>query len=129
MDNVKVAVRVRPFNDREKERKSKCIISMKGNMTTIRNPDTGELKTFSFDFSYWSHCYSDPNFADQRTVFNDLGSSVLKNAWRGYNASLLAYGQTGASAKRVQIMRRCANRTAPHLGRFGQELQHDWAWE
>ena len=96
MENVKVAVRVRPFNDREKERKAKCIISMKGNSTTIRNPETGELKTFAFDFSYWSHCHSDANYADQRTVFNDLGSSVLKNAWNGYNVSLFAYGQTGA---------------------------------
>lgn len=95
MDNIKVAVRVRPFTEREKERKAKCIISMKGNATTIRNPDTGETKTFTFDFSYWSHCPSDPHFAGQSTVFEDLGTSVLQNAWNGYNVSLFAYGQTG----------------------------------
>ena len=33
MSSVKVAVRVRPFNNREKERKSKCIIQMKGETT------------------------------------------------------------------------------------------------
>ena len=34
-------------------------------------------------------------YADQSKVFNDLGRSVLDNAWNGYNASLFAYGQTG----------------------------------
>ena len=29
-------------------------------------------------------------------VFNDLGQDILKNAWGGYNATLFAYGQTGA---------------------------------
>ncbi len=26
----------------------------------------------------------------------DIGTVILNNAWEGYNASLLAYGQTGA---------------------------------
>ena len=29
-------------------------------------------------------------------MFNDLGRGVLDNAWKGYNCSLFAYGQTGA---------------------------------
>ena len=35
-------------------------------------------------------------YADQAKVFNDLGRSVLDNAWKGSNASLFAYGQTGS---------------------------------
>ena len=35
-------------------------------------------------------------YADQRRVFQDLGQGVLDNAWAGYNATLFAYGQTGA---------------------------------
>ena len=35
-------------------------------------------------------------YADQNMVFNDLGKSILENAWKGYNASLFAYGQTGS---------------------------------
>ena len=54
-ESVKVAVRVRPFNGREKERNAKCIIRMKGPTTIITNPDTQEEKDFAFDFSYWSH--------------------------------------------------------------------------
>eukprot|EP00741_Cyanophora_paradoxa_P000256 tig00000402_g248.t1 len=104
---VRVAVRVRPFNQREKDRNSKVIIEMEGVQTSIVNPETNEPKHFAFDFSYWSHDgfvndetgYSvavSPKYASQRKVFDDLGTSVLDNAWNGYNCSLFAYGQTGA---------------------------------
>jgi kinesin family protein 1 len=36
--SVKVAVRVRPYNQREKEYESKCVIRMAGNTTEIFNP-------------------------------------------------------------------------------------------
>jgi hypothetical protein len=38
MTSVKVAVRCRPFNEREKNFESTCIITMDGNGTTIKNP-------------------------------------------------------------------------------------------
>ena len=38
MTSVKVAVRVRPFNQREKNFESHCIINMDGQTTTIKNP-------------------------------------------------------------------------------------------
>lgn len=104
MDNVKVAVRVRPFNTRERERNAKCIISMHEKSTTIKNPETNEDKVFTFDYSYWSHTSpADPNFASQKTVFDDLGVLVLENAWKGYNVSLFAYGQTGFNYTRSQL--------------------------
>jgi len=53
MSSVKVAVRVRPFNDREQG--SKCCIAMTGPTTAIFNPATGEERTFTFDYSFWSH--------------------------------------------------------------------------
>ncbi|KAI0211658.1 Kinesin-related protein 1 [Lamellibrachia satsuma] len=108
-DNVKVAVRVRPFNSREKTRNSTIIIEMKGQSTEILDPENpkNEPRIFSFDYSYWSHDefkersdgYLEPNtpkYADQQIVFNDLGLGVLDNAWKGYNTSLFAYGQTGS---------------------------------
>uniref|UniRef100_A0A3Q3KDA0 Kinesin motor domain-containing protein n=2 Tax=Monopterus albus TaxID=43700 RepID=A0A3Q3KDA0_MONAL len=33
--NVKVAVRVRPLNRREKELKSKCVVEVEGNQTVL----------------------------------------------------------------------------------------------
>uniref|UniRef100_A0A8W8LYM8 Kinesin-like protein n=1 Tax=Magallana gigas TaxID=29159 RepID=A0A8W8LYM8_MAGGI len=82
---------------------------MKGNSTYIKNPEDlkAEPRSFAFDYSYWSHDefkesssgYLEPTgsrYADQRTVFDDLGRGVLDNAWKGYNCSLFAYGQTGS---------------------------------
>ncbi|XP_053568220.1 kinesin-like protein KIF28P [Bombina bombina] len=122
-DSVKVAVRVRPFSKREKDAGSKCIISMKANSTSIcdpKNPD--HEKSFKFDLAYWSHNgflknkdgslvpnATDSRYADQKTVFNDLGKGVLNNAWQGYNATLLAYGQTG-SGKSYSMIGYGANR-------------------
>nr|XP_039267271.1 kinesin-like protein KIF28P [Styela clava] len=108
-DNVKVAVRVRPFNDREKQRKAKLIIEMEGSTTIIKDPANmdAEGRKYTFDYSYWSHDgykerddgYLEPvdgRYADQAHVFKDLGRGVLSNAWQGFNCSLFAYGQTGS---------------------------------
>ncbi|XP_034446896.1 kinesin-like protein KIF1B isoform X10 [Hippoglossus hippoglossus] len=97
--SVKVAVRVRPFNSREMGKDSKCIIQMQGNTTTILNPKAPKepAKTFSFDYSYWSHTTpEDPSFASQNLVFNDIGKEMLQHAFEGYNVCIFAYGQTGS---------------------------------
>ncbi|XP_067448041.1 kinesin-like protein KIF1B isoform X1 [Thunnus thynnus] len=97
--SVKVAVRVRPFNSRETSKESKCIIQMQGNTTTILNPKAPKepAKTFSFDYSYWSHTTpEDPSFASQNLVYNDIGKEMLQHAFEGYNVCIFAYGQTGA---------------------------------
>ena len=53
-ESVKVAVRVRPFNGREIERKATNIIKMEDKTTRITNPaePNSEPKSFTFDFSY-----------------------------------------------------------------------------
>ncbi|XP_038161954.1 kinesin-like protein KIF1B isoform X16 [Cyprinodon tularosa] len=97
--SVKVAVRVRPFNSREIGKESKCIIQMQGNTTTILNPKAPKEppKTFSFDYSYWSHTTpEDPCFASQNRVYKDIGKEMLEHAFEGYNVCIFAYGQTGA---------------------------------
>lgn len=52
-ENLKVAVRVRPFNQREKDANSKLVVSMTGNQTILINPKTKEEKKFAYDYSYW----------------------------------------------------------------------------
>uniref|UniRef100_A0A8C6M5N1 plus-end-directed kinesin ATPase n=1 Tax=Nothobranchius furzeri TaxID=105023 RepID=A0A8C6M5N1_NOTFU len=96
--SVKVAVRVRPFNSRETEKESKCIIQMSGNTTTIINPKQAkDNKSFNFDFSYWSHTSpEDVNYASQMRVYKDIGEEMLLHAFEGYNVCIFAYGQTGA---------------------------------
>ncbi|XP_059586841.1 kinesin-like protein KIF1A isoform X16 [Alligator mississippiensis] len=97
--SVKVAVRVRPFNSREMSRDSKCIIQMTGSTTTIINPKQPKEtpKSFSFDYSYWSHTTPDDiNYASQKQVYRDIGEEMLQHAFEGYNVCIFAYGQTGA---------------------------------
>ncbi|XP_051816282.1 kinesin-like protein KIF16B isoform X2 [Acanthochromis polyacanthus] len=103
MSSVRVAVRVRPLNKREKQLSSKVIVHIKGNTTTIRKPPPVRLdqlkdsvKTFSFDFSYDSSDRGRPTFASQKKIFQDLGTDVLKAAFDGFNACVFAYGQTGS---------------------------------
>ena len=105
--SVKVAVRVRPFNERELKGDSKCCVKMKGPTTVIFDPETGKEKPFTFDYSFWSHDsfdtddngYMSPkrgsNYADQKIVYEALGKQVLDNAWQGQHCCLFAYGQTG----------------------------------
>ncbi|XP_053140511.1 kinesin-like protein KIF16B isoform X3 [Hemicordylus capensis] len=106
MASVKVAVRVRPINRREKDLDSKFIISMEKNKTTITNikiPEGGSgdmgrerTKTFTYDFSYFSADAKSTNYTSQEMVFKNLGTDVLKSAFEGYNACIFAYGQTGS---------------------------------
>ncbi|KAL7383139.1 hypothetical protein ABVT39_005426 [Epinephelus coioides] len=103
MASVRVAVRARPLNKREKQLSSKVIIQMKGNSTSIYKPSPvrgdelkGKGKTFSYDFSYDSTDRGRLTFTSQERIFHDLGSDVLKAAFEGYNACVFAYGQTGS---------------------------------
>uniref|UniRef100_A0A3P9GYX6 Kinesin family member 13Bb n=1 Tax=Oryzias latipes TaxID=8090 RepID=A0A3P9GYX6_ORYLA len=88
--NVKVAVRVRPMNRREKDLKTKCVVQMDGNQTILH-------PVFAFDHCFWSMDESQKDeFAGQDVVFQCLGESLLDNAFMGYNACIFAYGQTGS---------------------------------
>ncbi|XP_023259225.1 kinesin-like protein KIF16B isoform X3 [Seriola lalandi dorsalis] len=106
MASVRVAVRVRPMNRREKDLTAKSIIKMEGTKTSITNlkiPDgvagdttRDRTKTFTYDFSYDSTDCKSCAFVSQERVFRDLGTDVLKAAFEGYNACVFAYGQTGS---------------------------------
>jgi kinesin family protein 1 len=52
-ENVRVAVRIRPFNQREKEASATLVVSMVGNQTIITKPKSNDDKKFAFDHSYW----------------------------------------------------------------------------
>ncbi|KAK5654894.1 hypothetical protein OQA88_6932 [Cercophora sp. LCS_1] len=113
--NIKVVVRVRPFNNREHDRGAKCIVEMRDNQTVLTPPpdaadrsgakgakDHGQ-KVFAFDRSYWSFDKNAPNYAGQDKLHDDLGKPLLDNAFQGYNNCIFAYGQTG-SGKSYSMM-------------------------
>ncbi|XP_077445836.1 kinesin-like protein KIF13B isoform X2 [Stigmatopora argus] len=103
--NVKVAVRVRPMNRREKELNTKCVVEMVKNQTVLhpalanlgKSDLRNQSKVFAYDYCFWSMDESDKErFAGQEVVFQCLGESLLHNAFLGYNACIFAYGQTGS---------------------------------
>ncbi|XP_029676340.1 kinesin-like protein unc-104 isoform X8 [Formica exsecta] len=101
MSSVKVAVRVRPFNHREIIRQAQCIIDMTGSTTSIVNPKATPgskeaVKSFNYDYSYFSMDPNDDNYSSQLMVYKDIGEEMLEHAFEGYNVCIFAYGQTGA---------------------------------
>ncbi|XP_004697876.1 kinesin-like protein KIF16B isoform X2 [Echinops telfairi] len=106
MASIKVAVRVRPMNRREKDLEAKFIIQMEKSKTTITNlkiPEGGtgdsgreRTKTFTYDFSFYSADSKSEDYISQEMVFKTLGTDVVKSAFEGYNACVFAYGQTGS---------------------------------
>lgn len=81
MASLKVAVRVRPFNQRERELGAKLIVQMDGKKTRLLKPKLGTgngvrgdlasraasdpSNDFTFDHSYWSVDERDPHFTHQ----------------------------------------------------------------
>ncbi|OPJ82993.1 stAR-related lipid transfer protein 9 isoform C [Patagioenas fasciata monilis] len=107
MANVKVAVRVRPLSKRESAEGGRVIVEVDDKVAKVRNikvdsrldstwDSREKTVAFSFDYCYWSVDPEDPKYASQEMVFQDLGTSVLSGAFKGYNICLFAYGQTGS---------------------------------
>ncbi|XP_062569884.1 LOW QUALITY PROTEIN: uncharacterized protein LOC134231950 [Saccostrea cucullata] len=105
MSNVKVAVRVRPLSQREKDGNSRSIVEVHGDSLSILNAKVDQyseygdsrekIKHFTFDYCYDSSgAPQSPGYASQQLVFQDLGTEILQAAFEGYNACLFAYGQT-----------------------------------
>ncbi|NXP49511.1 KIF14 protein, partial [Heliornis fulica] len=93
---VIVAVRVRPFSNREKNENLLPVISVSGSETAVRNPTTNQVYSFNYDFSFWSFDKCHPDFASQAKIYKTLAMPLLERAFEGYNACLFAYGQTGS---------------------------------
>ncbi|KAK7208050.1 kinesin family protein [Myxozyma melibiosi] len=112
--NIKVVVRVRPFNNRERARKAKCVVCMEQDQTIVTSEEPPAASTptkskgdrtrvFKFDKSYWSFDTTGGEYAGQEQVFTDLGQPLLDNAFQGFNNCIFAYGQTG-SGKSYSMM-------------------------
>eukprot|EP00062_Callorhinchus_milii_P003480 gi/632940791/ref/XP_007885506.1/ PREDICTED: kinesin-like protein KIF14 isoform X2 [Callorhinchus milii] len=95
-DSVTVAVRVRPFSNREKRENARQVIFMSGQETVVQHPETNQIYAFVYDFSFWSFDELHPEFSSQESVYKIVGSPLLEKAFQGYNACLFAYGQTGS---------------------------------
>ncbi|XP_077188891.1 kinesin-like protein KIF14 isoform X2 [Paroedura picta] len=93
---VIVAVRVRPFSMRDKNEEQLQVVSMAGQETVVHHPDTKQVYSFVFDFSFWSFDKHNHNFVSQEMVYRSVAVPLLETAFEGYNTCLFAYGQTGS---------------------------------
>ena len=120
-NGVIVNVRVRPlFRHLEREKNDTNCVSMKGNITYIRDPEKPDEAPdkFAFDHAYWSSDKyaeqagtgtnlpkperqspiptEESPYASQATIWHDLGRTILGNAMKGFDATAFAYGQSGS---------------------------------
>jgi len=65
---------------------------MEGNTTSIKNPSNNEDKSFKFNKCFWSHDDTHGGIKSNTEVFNDLGVTLINNAFNGFNATIFAYG-------------------------------------
>lgn len=88
-DNIKVIVRVRPLNTREKCENAKSCLSYSEDPQRIILDCKPEPRVFCFDF------IANENMS-QNDLFTVFGKSICDYGLEGYNVCLFAYGQTGA---------------------------------
>lgn len=95
---------MRPFNAREVENTSKCVIAMTGTTTSeyilkfrscimslilifaaiSGGGGADRTHSFNFDHSYWSYSKDDTHFIGQKHVYEDLGLEMLEHSFEGY---------------------------------------------
>ncbi|XP_001868608.2 chromosome-associated kinesin KIF4 [Culex quinquefasciatus] len=91
-DSVKVAVRIRPLNGRERERGCRMVVdqpSLTEPQIVIGNGISGKPEAFTFNYVFGA---SD----GQELLYESAVRPLLGKLYAGYNVTILAYGQTGS---------------------------------
>ena len=88
---VKVVIRLRPLNSREKADNRKVIVDIHKdlNRCTINKPDSDMKKTFTFDAVFDMD-------SKQKDVYEEIGFPLIESVFGGFNGTIFAYGQTGS---------------------------------
>ncbi|EEY54861.1 kinesin-like protein [Phytophthora infestans T30-4] len=89
-ETVKVVVRCRPLFGKElvEGRKSIVTLDQAAALISLKCPDNGQIKSFTFDSVY------DEN-TSQRQFYDESGYPLVESIFDGYNGTIFAYGQTG----------------------------------
>lgn len=91
-DSVKVAIRIRPLNGREKERGCRMVVdqpSLTEPQIVIGNGISGKPEAFTFNYVF------SPTDG-QELLYENAVRPLLAKLYAGYNVTILAYGQTGS---------------------------------
>ncbi|EJW87977.1 kinesin-II 85 kDa subunit [Wuchereria bancrofti] len=92
VDNVRVVVRCRPLSRIELEQGYQKIVTVESanNSVSVTNPNNDQepSRIFTFDAVFGED-------SDQFNVYNIAARHIVDNVLKGYNGTILAYGQTG----------------------------------
>ncbi|XP_005004382.1 kinesin-like protein KIF17 isoform X2 [Cavia porcellus] len=92
-ESVKVVVRCRPMNQRERELNCQSVVTVDSarGQCFIQNPGAAEQppKQFTFDGAYYTE-----HFTEQ--IYNEIAYPLVEGVTEGYNGTIFAYGQTGS---------------------------------
>jgi kinesin family protein 3/17 len=89
-ESIKVAVRCRPLNDKEKKEQSKQVVQVdqSRNEIFLTHPIANKKKQFTFDYTY-------DEKSRQEEVYQMCAFRIVESVLQGYNGTIFAYGQTG----------------------------------
>lgn len=87
---VKVIVRCRPLNGREKNLKCETIVQMDSSIGQCRllKPGEKDSKAFTFDGVFFTDSITE-------SIYSDICFPLVEGCVEGYNGTVFAYGQTG----------------------------------
>ncbi|XP_051027602.1 kinesin-like protein KIF17 [Acomys russatus] len=92
-ESVKVVVRCRPMNQRERELSCQSVVTVDSarGQCFIQNPGAADEppKQFTFDGAYFMD-----HFTEQ--IYNEIAYPLVEGVTEGYNGTIFAYGQTGS---------------------------------
>ncbi|CAH2094677.1 unnamed protein product [Euphydryas editha] len=116
MSNVKLAIRVRPFTEKELKSDKYCVPVVNvvdKNTITITNikvnvsgaGDSRErVRRYYADYAFDSACATThPNYASQEKIFDTVGRQVLSVISSGQSACVLTYGQSSTGKTHTMV--------------------------
>ncbi|XP_050360680.1 kinesin-like protein KLP2 isoform X1 [Nymphalis io] len=96
--NIKVFVRLRPLNQRERDTKSLGVVEViNGREVNIRQShQSRHTKRFTFDRAF-------PPLTKQVEIYQEVVIPLIQEVLAGYNCTVFAYGQTGTGKTHTMI--------------------------
>ena len=96
---VKVMVRCRPMNTKEKERGCLKVVNVdsKLNQIDLQKPgETDAAKVFAYDFTFGPE-------HSQEAIYEESAFPLVESVVEGYNGTIFAYGQTGCGKTHTML--------------------------
>ena len=99
-ESVKVMVRCRPMNGKEKTRGCESIIDIdkSTNQVLLKPPESegADSKIFAYDAVYGIE-------STQRQVYDETAFPLVESVIHGFNGTIFAYGQTGCGKTHTMV--------------------------